>query len=316
VDEFGVLADLGAGAVRSPRSLGVWAVQTGVLTAEQLQGVYATWDERGEAPGEMFVRRGWMTEQMVADALGELSGIPVVRAVQRSEDPDVLGALSAEEAWRLEACPLERDGEGSLVVALADPSEARLRALEARLGSSICPVIVMNSELKALLDGPQASGGTSDEATPSLTAAAEDGGEADTEAHHAAPSTQAGAADRPDNAPERVGSVTFTLEPAGDPAAETEQLERLHERLVSEHVQSTDELVAYRRQFTEIAEERARVQRNITELAEEQARVQRSITALEAKLGEEELVLSLINAKLTELSRSGVPAPFLRAGVP
>jgi hypothetical protein len=37
---------------------------------------------------------------------------------------------------------------------------------------------------------------------------------------------------------------------------------------------------------------------------------------LEAKLGEEELVLSLINAKLTELSRSGVPAPFLRAGVP
>jgi hypothetical protein len=43
----------------------------------------------------------------------------------------------------------------------------------------------MNGELKALLDGPQASVGTSDEATPSLTAAAEDGGEADTEAHDA-----------------------------------------------------------------------------------------------------------------------------------
>jgi septal ring factor EnvC (AmiA/AmiB activator) len=110
--------------------------------------------------------------------------------------------------------------------------------------------------------------------------------------------------------------VSFTLAPAGDPAAETEQLERLHERLVSEYVHSTDELVAYRRQFTEIARERARVQRNITELAEEQARVQRSIAALEAKLGEEELVLSLINAKLKELSRSGVPAPSLHAGVP
>jgi hypothetical protein len=281
----------------------MWAVQTGVLTAEQLQGVYATWDERDEAPGEMLVRRGWMTEQMVADALGELSGLPVVRAAQRSEDPDVFGALSAEEAWRLEACPLERDGEGNLVVALADPSEARLRALQAQLGSGIRPVIVMNSELKALLDGPQASGGTSDEATPSLTAAAEDGGVADTEAHHAAASTQVGAADRPDNTPERVDSLTLTLEPAGDPAAETEQLERLHERLVSEHVQSTDELVAHRRQFTEIAEERARVQRNITELAEEQARAQRNISALEGRLEEEELVLSLITAKLKQLTR-------------
>jgi hypothetical protein len=73
VDESGVLTDLGAEAMSAPpRSLGTWAVQTGVLTAEQLQGVYATWE--GEVPGEMFVRRGWMTEQMVADALGEFTG--------------------------------------------------------------------------------------------------------------------------------------------------------------------------------------------------------------------------------------------------
>jgi hypothetical protein len=72
--------------------------------------------------------------------------------------------------------------------------------------------------------------------------------------------------------------------------AETERLERLHERLVSEHVHSTDELVACRRQFTEIAEEHARVQQ--------------SISALEARLEDEELVLSLIAAKLRELARS------------
>jgi len=78
-------------------------------------------------------------------------------------------------------------------------------------------------------------------------------------------------------------------EPAGNPVAEIEQLERLHERLVSEHVHSTDELVAYRRQFTELAEEHARLQQNIS--------------ALEAKLEDEELVLSLIAAKLKELAR-------------
>lgn len=281
--------DLAAGADRPPRSLGMWAVLTGVLTAEQLQEAYATWDERDESPGELFVRRGWMTEQMVADALGELSGLPVVRDAQRSDDLDVVDALSPEEAWRLEACPLERDGEGKLVVAIADPSDSRLRALEEQLGSDIRPVIVVNSQLKTLLVGMQAPAAASGEAGPSRTAATRDGSEAATGTHHAAPSPPVEAADRPDNGRERIGSVTFTLDPADDPATENEQLERLHERLVSEHVQSTDELVAHRRRFTE--------------LAEEQARIQQSINALEASLGEEELVLSLVKSKLRELGQ-------------
>jgi hypothetical protein len=293
VDEVGLLTDLEVGASRPPRSLGMWAVLTGVVTAEQLQEAYAEWDERGEAPGEMFVRRGWMTEQMVADALGELSGLPVVRDAQRSQDADVSGALSADEAWRLEACPLERDAEGKLVVALADPSDARLRALESHLGS-IRPVIVVNSELRALLDGMQAAEAEAapDDQASSRTTAAQDGGEPDTEAHDGAPSSPpVEAAGRLDVAPERVDSqpVMFPAEPAADPAAATERLQQLHERLVSEHVQATDELVAFRRQ--------------LKALGEEQARVQQSIAALEAQLGEGELVLSLIKAKLTELAQ-------------
>jgi hypothetical protein len=225
-----------------------------------------------------------MTEQMVADALGELSGLPVVRAAQRSEDSDVLGALSAEEAWRLEACPLERDDDGHLVVALADPSDARLRALETQLGSDVRPVIVEYSQLKALLDDLQASEDSSDDTAHDRKHASENG-KADAEALHEAAGRKAGETDRKDDAPQRAEPVTSDLEPE-DPATATDQLSRLHERLVSEHVQSTDEIVAYRRQ--------------LAELAEEQARLQRSINALEAKLGEGELVLSLIKAKLAE----------------
>ncbi len=92
-----------------------------------------------------------------------------------------------------------------------------------------------------------------------------------------------------ESAPERVDLPILTLGSAGEPEAETERLERLHERLVSEHVRSTDELVAYRRQFTD--------------LAEEQARLQQGISALEAKLEDEELVLSLLTARLKELAR-------------
>jgi hypothetical protein len=280
----GVLTDLVVEAKSPPRTLGMWARLTGVLTAEQLQQAYAEWEKSGESPGEVFVRHGWMTEQMVADALGELSGLPVVSKAQRSEDPDVLSALSAEEAWRLEACPLERDDQGNLVVALADPSDARLRALKQHFGSRMRPVIVLNSQLKALLDDAHAFEAAADD----VTAAAEEVGEADTDVHEAEPDPPVGAADDPDDAPEPepVDTVNLTLEPDEDPAAATEQLERLHERLASEHAQASEELLAYRQQFAEIAEEHARLQR--------------SITALEAKVGEQELVLSLIKAKLTE----------------
>jgi hypothetical protein len=292
VDEFALPTELAVGADRQPRSLGMWAVLTGVVTPEQLQEAYARWDERGEAPAEMFVRNGWMTEETVADVLSELSGLPVVRTAQRSEDPDVLGALSADEAWRLEACPLERDDDGNLVVALADPSDARLRALQAQLGSNIRPVIVMNSQLKELLDGAQATGSSTadDDPPPSLPSVVEDGGEPDADAFEAVPRPQVATTDRPDDAPERVDGVPLTFEPGDDPGTAADQLKRLHERLVSEHVQATDELVAYRRQFRE--------------LAEEQARIQRSMTALEAKLGEDELVLSLITANLKELKQT------------
>ena len=123
-----------------------------------------------------------------------------------------------------------------------------------------------------------------------LTRTAKGGNEGDVEMRGRASSPQVrSVADRREYAPERVDSLPLSLEPAGYPAAESERLERLHERLVSEHVRSTDEWVAYRRQFTE--------------LAEEQGRLQQGISALEARLEDEELMLSLIAAKLRELKR-------------
>lgn len=138
------------------------------------------------------------------------------------------------------------------------------------------------SDLGAEADAPSRSTGLS-----ALRAAAKDGDKPDAAVHNGALSSQLRAAERSENAPERVDSVPLTLVAAGE--VETEQLERLRDRLIAEHVRSTDELVAYRRQFAE--------------LAEEQARVQRSITALEARLEDEELMLLLIAAKLKDLAQ-------------
>jgi len=287
----GVLTEPVAEAKSPPRSLGMWARLTGVLTAEQLQLAYAEWEKSGESPGEVFVRHGWMTEQMVADALSELSGLPVVPKAKRSKDPEVLGALSAKDVWLLEACPLERDDQGNLVIALADPSDARLRALKERFGSGIRPVIVVNSQLKSLLEEAQAYEAESEEAT----AVAEEVDEADIEEPETDIEEDEVASDPPvatvddvDDAPELepVKAVSLAPEPDEDSAGADDQLERLHDRLASEYAQANEELVAYRQQFAEIDEEHARLKR--------------SITVLEAKVGEQELLVSLIKAKLKE----------------
>lgn len=285
MENLGVLVDAGGTNGAPPRSLGAWAVRAGVLTAEQLQDAYAESQETGEAPGELFVRRGWMTEQGVADALGEVSGLAVVHSATRSEDREVLAALSVQEARRLEVCPLARDAVGNLVVALADPSDARLRELHERLGADIHPVIVPQSLLTALLEDTETPIDAAGDPSPGATGRGGEDGEGPGEGHPLPVTPTFRPANAPDVAsPEPLAPVASN----GATAASPELLERLHERLVSEHAQATEELTTNRRRLDELADTRAQLERDVI--------------ASEAKLEEQALVLSLITAKLTELA--------------
>ena len=159
MDEFELLRDLTPparelGAARR-HSFAALAVAAGIVTADQFSEALEEGRRTGERPGEVLVRRGWAREAEIARVLAQQWELPFATGVSPSQDPAVREALPAEEARRLEAYPLSHE-EGALIVAVADPSDERLRALRARLGDNIRPVIVPRSELEALLEQARA----------------------------------------------------------------------------------------------------------------------------------------------------------------
>jgi hypothetical protein len=159
VDEFDLLRDLTPptseiGPARR-HSFAALAVAAGIVTADQFSEALEEGQRTGERPGEVLVRRGWAGEEEIARVLAQQWELPFATGVSPSQDPAVREVLPVEEARRLEVYPLAYE-EGDLIVALADPSDERLRALHARLGDTIRPVIVPRSELQALLESARA----------------------------------------------------------------------------------------------------------------------------------------------------------------
>jgi MshEN domain len=159
VDEFDLLRDLTPptseiGPARR-HSFAALAVAAGIVTADQFSEALEEGQRTGERPGEVLVRRGWAGEEEIARVLAQQWELPFATGVSPSQDPAVREVLPVEEARRLEVYPLSYE-EGDLIVALADPSDERLRALHARLGDAIRPVIVPRSELQALLESARA----------------------------------------------------------------------------------------------------------------------------------------------------------------
>jgi BMFP domain-containing protein YqiC len=159
VDEFNLLRDLTPptseiGPARR-HSFAALAVAAGIVTTEQFSEALEEGQRTGERPGEVLVRRGWAREEEIARVLAQQWELPFATGVSPSQDPAVREVLAIEEARRLEVYPLSHE-EGHLIVALADPSDERLRALHARLGNTVRPVIVPRSELQALLESARA----------------------------------------------------------------------------------------------------------------------------------------------------------------
>jgi len=135
------------------RALGTMLVERGLLESEQLDEALRIGTESGERLGEVVVRLGWVTEEDLAKVLADQWQLRYLDRSGISFDADALSRLSREEANRLEALPMRFDLDGAMMVALAEPTEARLLALRSLLGDRIAPVVVPKSALDLGLRG-------------------------------------------------------------------------------------------------------------------------------------------------------------------
>lgn len=130
-------------------ALGTLLIERGFLDAERLDEALRIGADTGERLGEVVVRMGWASEDDLAKTLADQWKLRYVERSAISFDGDALSRMSREEATRLEALPMRVSEDGAVVVALAEPSDARFLALHELLGDRIDCVVVAKSAIDA-----------------------------------------------------------------------------------------------------------------------------------------------------------------------
>jgi hypothetical protein len=122
----------------------------GVATDEQVRDAIAEGMQTGERLGEVVLRKGWTDESGLARLLAEQSGLRFIESEALSPEQAALALLSAEDARSLGAVAISIEESGPLV-AIAEPSEERLAAVNASLAGEASFVVVARSALDLLL---------------------------------------------------------------------------------------------------------------------------------------------------------------------
>jgi hypothetical protein len=130
-------------------ALGTLLIERGFLDNQKLDEALRVGADTGERLGEVVVRMGWAGEDDLAKILADQWHLRYVERSEISFNGDALSRMSREEATRLEALPIQINDDGAVVVALAEPTDARLLALRSLLGDRIDCVVVTKTAIDA-----------------------------------------------------------------------------------------------------------------------------------------------------------------------
>jgi hypothetical protein len=129
-------------------ALGTLLIEHGYINQEQLDEALRRSAENGERLGEVIVREGWASEDDLAKVLAEQWHLRYFERSAISFDGKALRRMSWEDASRLEALPIQENEDGAVVVAVAEPTDARLLALRELLGDRIDFVVVAKTAIE------------------------------------------------------------------------------------------------------------------------------------------------------------------------
>lgn len=143
-------ADPPVAAPRSRPLLGELIVEAGIADKAAVEDAVREGQETGERLGEVVVRRGWATDDQIAQLLSKQWQLPCIPRSAMAFDPDALREMSQKQALELEAIPFRVENE-RVVVAVAEPTEARLAAIRRVVGEDVAITVVPRGALEAAL---------------------------------------------------------------------------------------------------------------------------------------------------------------------
>lgn len=117
--------------------LGSILLRKGWISHDRLDGALAEARLSGMRLGETLLARGWLFEPELASALAEQFGLRYVDLVRHPVDPAAARLLPTEVARRMFAVPVRFLESGGIEVAIGDPADADVSALEQILGRRV-----------------------------------------------------------------------------------------------------------------------------------------------------------------------------------
>jgi MSHA biogenesis protein MshE len=121
--------------------LGAILLKKGWISHDKLDAALEAARISGMRLGETLLSRGWLFEPELACALAEQSGLRYVDLVRHPLDPSAARLLPLEVGRRMFAVPIRFVDSGAIEVAVGDPADADVDALEQILGRRVELVI-------------------------------------------------------------------------------------------------------------------------------------------------------------------------------
>ena len=106
-----------------PPQLGSLLLRDGVITLDQLEACLAEQEAEGGRLGSILLRLDIATPAQVARALAEQHGLEFLELSRVELDPNATSLLPENVARRLSALPVSFDEDGTVVIAVTDPTD-------------------------------------------------------------------------------------------------------------------------------------------------------------------------------------------------
>jgi Type II secretion system (T2SS), protein E, N-terminal domain len=267
--------------------LGRLLVEAGITDDVGVDDAVREGQETGERLGEVVIRRGWANDEQIAQLLARQWQLPCIPRSAMVFDPDVLPQLSREQALELEAIPMRVENE-RVVVAVAEPTEARLEAIRRLVGDdaalTVVPTAALNAALNSDLLFPGAQPSDAPAAAPATVALVPDG------LQEAEPQPES---DRP-----------LPLEPEGPPVG----LARIESHAAAADDAVIASLETAQGHMTAATSALAALAESVAARAHEFARLQKQVEASEAARKDDATTIETLREELAERSRTAAAA--------
>jgi hypothetical protein len=135
-------------------SLGTLLIEAGVASKKDVKDALAEGQQTGERLGEVIIRKGLATDELIAKLLAEQWQLPYAEGDEIAVDDVAALRISRTDAQDLGAQPIAYDGD-TIVMAIAEPRSDLFEEVAKRIGEASY-VVVSRSTMEQLLGAPLA----------------------------------------------------------------------------------------------------------------------------------------------------------------